>query len=130
MEVDTSTSIPFGGIAPKVGTLLENAAENYTETITLDESDSDDSLPSLYGEAMQEAWNDNPSTAQNEEWLISSPNEQELEHTPVVVCEEEENNASNSVVDLDQNPISKDDMQRSSNTNFNIIPQFCSQIGL
>ncbi|XP_058166727.1 zinc finger and BTB domain-containing protein 7B-like [Anopheles ziemanni] len=116
IDVDKSTSKPFQCTAPKRGNLVENAAESNIETITLDESDSDDSLPSLYGEAMQEAWNANTSTAQSEEWLISSTIEKEPDHPLIAVCEENENNASNSVVDLDVsgNPISNDDNDSDS----------------
>ncbi|XP_058126606.1 myoneurin-like [Anopheles coustani] len=112
LNADNSVPDSLEKTAPSMATLLKNAAGCNTETITLDESDSDDSLPSLYGEAMQEAYDDIALSVRSVESITSTAEKESGVHSQISVCEENENNASNSVVGLE--PITVDDSDSDS----------------
>ncbi|XP_058177548.1 zinc finger Y-chromosomal protein-like [Anopheles ziemanni] len=93
-------------------TLWETAVGCNTETITLDESDSDDSIPSLYGEAMQEALSDTAPSVASEKRLTSTAEKEAMDHTLTGDCEENEKSTSNEMMnqnDESVNLMPKDD---------------------
>ncbi|XP_058126605.1 zinc finger protein 16-like isoform X2 [Anopheles ziemanni] len=118
LKAEKSTNVPFEYPAPSMGTFGGNTPRSNTETITLDESDSDDSPPSLHGEAMQEASNDIAPSVENGQRITSSTTEKEsVDHGG---CVENEKSTSNEM--MNQNDESVDLMSKDDSDSDSSLP--------